>query len=285
MIRKIFYLLALFLFYMAFGGLVSNSHSYLLPATCAAGFVLAYFIARSYPSYRFGRLFLYYYAPFLLLVLMGSILLKDFSRTFLYFFLIPPSAFLGYRFQKRNSYGTVVGILAIVVVSYVLVPNVLSLFTAKNTREKKEFPEMVFKNEKDEPVVFPENTLIVLDFWNTNCGVCYRKFPGFEALSKKYASQGVLFYSVHVPMPNESLPKVYALVKKLNYTFPTLYASSSKEVQSKLTIYRYPTVLMFRNNTLYYKGNPNYEPYVFINNAEREINRVIKEYSLQAAKL
>lgn len=218
MIRKIFYLLALFLFYMAFGAFVSNSHSYLLPATCAAGFVLAYFIARSYPSYRFGRLFLYYYAPFLGLVLVAS-LLYGFSRTFLYFFLIPPSAFLGYWFQKKKGYGTVAGILAIVVVSYVLVPNVLSLFTAKNTREKKEFPEMVFKNEKDEPVVFPENTLIVLDFWNTNCGVCYRKFPGFEALSKKYASQGVLFYSVHVPMPNESLPKVYALVKNSTTLF------------------------------------------------------------------
>lgn len=280
MVKKIFFLFFILLFYILFGAFITSNHRHLLPATCAAGFVLAYVLARrtSTEENSFIKIFLIYYLPFLVLLLLASIVEKSFLRSWLYFFFLPLSAFLGYRFQRKRNYSYVLLLLvAVTLAGYILQPNMLSYALNKEARKVVPFPKVAFSNEKKEAVYFERDKVVVLDFWTTTCGVCFKKFPDFEALYKKYQfNENVVFYSVNVPLPSDSLPKTYNLVKKLNYAFPTIYTSSLKEIKKTLNITGYPQLVILRNDTIYYKGSPYYEPYMLVHHIEDEIKRVLQ---------
>jgi thiol-disulfide isomerase/thioredoxin len=279
MLKKIFFLSFIFLFYLLFGAFITNSHRHWLPPTCVAGFILAYVLARQASGgTRFMQLFLWYYVPFLVLVLITSVVIQDFSRSLLYFFFLPLSAFLGYQFQRKRHYGYVLlFLIAAPFAGYILLPNTFSYIKGNATRKVMPFPELTFTDARHKALTFEKNKVVVLDFWTRDCGACFKKFPDFEAVYQKYQTNpDVVFYSVNVPLPKDSLPKTYNLVKKLNYAFPTIYASSLKEMEDKLAITGYPQIVILRNDTLYYKGNAYYEPYILINNIETEIKRVLR---------
>jgi thiol-disulfide isomerase/thioredoxin len=71
------------------------------------------------------------------------------------------------------------------------------------------------------------NKILVLDFWNTGCGVCFRKFPELEEKFLKYQGQKVEILFIHDP-----------------------------DILKKLKIQWFPTTLVITNgNTIVFRGD------------------------------
>lgn len=67
--------------------------------------------------------------------------------------------------------------------------------------------------------------IAVFDFWNTKCGVCFKKFPKLEELSKKYyADARVGVYAVNIPLSLDSPGMAQRMMEERGYTFSNLYA-------------------------------------------------------------
>ncbi|WP_336515338.1 TlpA disulfide reductase family protein [Pollutibacter soli] len=97
--------------------------------------------------------------------------------------------------------------------------------------------------------------LTVLDFWNTSCGICFRKFPILDSLNKKYKNSGVSFYSVNVPIKDEHEPKSESMITKFNYSFGNLFLTE-KRFGDSFNIKFFPTTLVVNEKEeIIYRGN------------------------------
>lgn len=96
------------------------------------------------------------------------------------------------------------------------------------------------------------NKVIILDFWNTGCGPCYKKFPMLQDYKNKYKSyENVVFYSVNIPIRQETM---LSMERRLtDYDFAQLLAPSDST--AKLFKVRvYPTVLLINNGRIIMRG-------------------------------
>lgn len=96
---------------------------------------------------------------------------------------------------------------------------------------------------------------IVLDFWNVSCGVCFRKFPYLDSLTRKYSNnKNVVFIAVNLPLKEEDSLK-YKKVKELNakYSFETVFADTA--AARRFQIDGVPKVLIMRKDSIVFRGN------------------------------
>ena len=117
--------------------------------------------------------------------------------------------------------------------------------------------------------------ILVLDLWNTGCGICYKKFPDFDHLKQKYASTpNIEFYAVNLLHRNEELNKVKRTTQAFPYTFENLHTDSLSSIQIKkqLNIDLVPTIVIINKDAeVVYKGNLNVEHYIFYDNINQKI--------------
>ncbi len=119
-------------------------------------------------------------------------------------------------------------------------------------------PKIVFLDKNKNPIYLDsiKNKVIVLDFWGSRCSICFKKFPYFEKAIQQYKSNpNILFYAVNIPYKNENIEQTIAFTKKnIHYDFEHLFALNHN-VYDSLHIKSVPTLLIIKNDTIYYKGN------------------------------
>ena len=91
--------------------------------------------------------------------------------------------------------------------------------------------------------------ILVLDFWNTGCGVCFRKFPELEEKFVKYQGQQIDIYSVNVPLARDTLGQATRMVADRHYSFPVLFIHDL-DILKKLKIKGFPTTLVITNGKM-----------------------------------
>jgi thiol-disulfide isomerase/thioredoxin len=91
--------------------------------------------------------------------------------------------------------------------------------------------------------------ILVLDFWNTGCGVCFRKFPELEEKFEKYQGQKIDIYSVNVPLARDTPGQATKMIRDRHYTFPVLFIHNP-DVLKKLKIQGFPTTLVIANGKM-----------------------------------
>ena len=97
---------------------------------------------------------------------------------------------------------------------------------------------------------------IVLDFWNTGCGVCFKKFPKLEHYYARYKyNPNVKFFAVNSPLRRDTVGQAAATIQKYGYTFPVLYAENAV-VNSAFNVHSFPTVIIIDSaQRIVYRGN------------------------------
>lgn len=96
--------------------------------------------------------------------------------------------------------------------------------------------------------------ITVLDFFTVSCGVCYAEFPYLQKDYSKYSNnENVSFIAVNIPYKRDSELTATDLLKGMHYTFPIVIAHHKED--SIFKIHGYPTVLIIRGNSIFYRGD------------------------------
>jgi thiol-disulfide isomerase/thioredoxin len=85
---------------------------------------------------------------------------------------------------------------------------------------------------------------IVVDFWNTHCGVCFREFPEFQKLYENYKDDSsICFLAINKPLKQDTVGQAFAMINNRNYNFPTLFPTD-ETLPEKFGVESYPTIFV-----------------------------------------
>lgn len=114
--------------------------------------------------------------------------------------------------------------------------------------------ELSHKVDANKIPLIQSKKVVVLDFWNNGCGMCFKKFPKFGELTEKYIGQhNVKFFAVNILHKEEDLNTGIKLFNRINRGFPSLYMF---EDEAKVfDIKGYPTTIVIEGGKITYRGN------------------------------
>lgn len=272
-ITTAFYLI---LYYVFLGTIFYGNHDLMFPLTLAGAFILGVIFLKKESKAVFKKSMLLF-CPFVFLLLIASLLGNDFSRSVLYIIFVPFFILFGYSFNKSFPIiKTVSVVMFIAFLSVYVYPSTFLLLNkSKSSYERTSFPEIFFFNEANEKILFNKK-YTVLDFWTTNCSICYTKFPYLDKMNKKYSSNQIAFYSVHVAVPGEDFASIKKNVDSLDYSYETIYAKSIKDVKELLGINAYPHLLILEGDEIIYSGWMITKKNIFGDNLEEQIVKLLK---------
>jgi thiol-disulfide isomerase/thioredoxin len=123
---------------------------------------------------------------------------------------------------------------------------------------------------------------VVLDFWNTSCGICYKEFPYFEKMVNHFSKDtNIIFYTVNIPMSEDS-NRYINVNKSLDYKFNQLFTAFSERdsVLGKFKIRYFPTIVILDQDlNVFFSGTFQHEKRELIDNAYSMINEIEKRHN------
>lgn len=120
------------------------------------------------------------------------------------------------------------------------------------------FPDIELYSMNDQLVKLKDkgDTLLVLDFWSSSCGICFREFPDFKTLSDEYGGgkAKVKFYTVNIPLKRDSLSETKEVISRYFSDTEILFAKH-QDAFKILNIEGVPIYYILKNNTILFKGH------------------------------
>lgn len=118
------------------------------------------------------------------------------------------------------------------------------------------------------PLKSIKSEYLLLDFWNSACGVCYEKFPEFQSLHDKNSGK-VKIASVFVPFrKNEQASDGEDIISKRGYTFPVWSVAPKDTLLKVLKVERFPTIILLdKERNVIFRGN--------LENAKKKLEDII----------
>jgi thiol-disulfide isomerase/thioredoxin len=99
------------------------------------------------------------------------------------------------------------------------------------------------------------NKIVVLDFWSTSCGICFRKFPLLNEKYNKYkVNSSIKIFAVNIPVKRDSANTPFKILEEAKYDFPVIVDRDSFAIKF-LKIQAVPQVIIFRNDTIFFRGD------------------------------
>ncbi len=101
-----------------------------------------------------------------------------------------------------------------------------------------------------------ENKIVLLYFWTTRCGFCFKKFPQVQAAFDKYKNNScVVIYTIYKPVEEGKPNQVIEMIKEEGYSFP-IVIPTDEELPEKFGVKGYPTTFVIdQNSRIVYKGD------------------------------
>lgn len=100
-----------------------------------------------------------------------------------------------------------------------------------------------------------ENKIVLLDFWHTQCGVCFSKFPQLQAFYDKYKNDdSIAIFAVDKPIEEDKQKSAFKVIEEEGYSFPVLL-SNDEDLPEKFGVKYYPTTFVInKQGNVVYKG-------------------------------
>ena len=271
----LFCLISIYLLFVLF---VSNNHQWILFFMQFAVFGIAIWLGKNSQNYKRDLALLLF--PFVVLFFIVAFFIEKngYVRGVPYIILLPLVSFVGvFAYRKKALIMVILILLAIPVTSFILYPN-WRIFNLERNRETVavgiDMPVLNLIDRNQQLVKLSKEKMMVMDFWTTSCGRCFKTFPDFEKLKEKYdGNSNIEFYSINNPIKRDYFAKTVALVDDLGYSFTTLYAVDRHEIEERLRFNLYPHVYVVKNNKVIYSGSLNIGKEIFIHNLETIIER------------
>ncbi len=101
-----------------------------------------------------------------------------------------------------------------------------------------------------------ENKIVLLYFWSTRCGLCFKRFPQVQAAYEKYKNDpSVAIYTINKPVEENKPNQVFEMIKKEGYSFPVVIPTD-EQLPEKFGVKGYPTTFVInRDGQIVYKGD------------------------------
>lgn len=266
------------LFHTLFALLVSSKADDYTFFNLAFGFLSVVLTGKWFLKYNSKWFYVFSVSVFFIIV---GVLVKDLSRVGILILLLPITTYLAFKALEKKKFikNGIIVVLISFFGSYYVFPNYFQFYQAyikKEVKINQPFPNIGLTNKNKEQVMFDKDKIIVLDFWTTSCGVCFREFPLFNDLTLKYKDNSQIeFYSVNVPLKRDAFEKNVEIIEEYKYSFKNIYAISDDEISEKLNIYAFPTIVIIKDNMIVYQGHPSYDKKVLVDNFEKIITELM----------
>lgn len=100
-----------------------------------------------------------------------------------------------------------------------------------------------------------KNKIVLLDFWSTSCGICFRKFPILEAKYQQYRNDpSIQLFAVNIPVKKDSMQTSFKIIRDYKYDFPVLVDRDSFAIKN-LKVRGVPQVFIIKNDTVLFRGD------------------------------
>ena len=122
-----------------------------------------------------------------------------------------------------------------------------------------EIPKYQFAN-KDGNIITNQDFIgkyVILDFWNSSCGVCFREFPKFEEQYMKYSSNNdVAIFAINVKLHRDKEGVSFEIFSERGYSFPTLQYGQLEDAKNVFGVTAYPTVVVLNpDGVMVFRGD------------------------------
>ena len=274
---KLFKYLLLILVYLVAGFLFDGNHVWMILTTLGSAFILCYYFLLKANIKSWRNEVIKILLPLFVLLIITSVN-SSFYYSLTYLIFLPIIGLLSYWFVKKQRITRVMAsVLVIVFATFIFLPNQMALFNQSKISGTIPYVELDLIDENGQAVSFDANKTVVLDFWTTKCGVCFKKFPAYEGVFEHYKDDArVEVYAVNVPLKTDIFSETLERFQKLDYKFPTLFLTNSHSLEEKYNIDGYPHILIIKNRQIEYSGVMETLPFIFVNNLYSEINKTIK---------
>lgn len=101
-----------------------------------------------------------------------------------------------------------------------------------------------------------ENKIVLLYFWYSRCGLCFKKFPQVQAAYDKYKNDlSVAIYTINKPVEEDKPNQLSEWIKEEGYSFPVVIPTD-EELPEKFGVKGYPTTFVINQNSqIVFKGD------------------------------
>lgn len=278
MIKNFMWPLILLVTYLIAGFAFNGEHIWMSLVVQISTIVISilYIKAKKYEKIFIG--FISLILPFSVLILITTLFAKNLKIGWIYILMPSILYFMTvFLYNKRQNY-LLIGLLFTLpfITSIYILPNIVTLSLNQNKIKGQQFPNIEFVNENKKQITINSNKIVLLEFWNSKCGICFKKFPDLEKLYLKYKrNKNVQIFSVNILLPSDNFEKVSQLVK--DYDFPIIYAVSENEIFSKLNFNYVPYCIIIKNNKIRYAGVFRIDNDRIVGNTENEIEKLLNE--------
>lgn len=217
--------------------------------------------------------------PFFLFFLISGFIVNDFSRIAQYLIFIPLSSLLAHFYNvSRIKLLLPFSILLYYFIGNYLFITIFTFINNNNSEKNIAFSKTSLLDSSGKEIILDNSKIIVLDFWSTSCGICFKKFPDLELTYNKYKNNDkVQVFAVNVPLDEDKFSKTVKILDSIGYKFPKLYAKSFEQIEKNLKFNTFPHLIILKNNRIRYDGMFETQKNTFIYSIESEIDKLLKE--------
>ncbi len=201
------------------------------------------------------------------------------SINVIYTIFTPLTFWVGFYLKNKGWFHKISYLTLLLFIGYFGFDNLWAYTSNIHSKQKITTPRIVFYDKNNTQIQLDTitNKIIILNFWATSCGVCFKDFPAFDKIYLKYNNNSrIMMYGVNIPTKKDSMGQAKNKIESYNYSFPKLYAQSDS-ISRAIGINKYPYILILKDSEIRFIGDFIYENNIYFYRLEDEIELLLNE--------